>query len=74
MLLDAEQARLPTIDSVALRAFSFASASLKLAPVRVGMVAVHALRMRNRSVVFSLHMTAGAGNGPMLSEQRKEGS
>ncbi len=70
MRLHVEQARLPSIQRVAFRAFTLACARLKLSFVRIGNMAIHALGVCDRRLKVSMSMAIGASHGAMLSQQR----
>jgi len=71
VFLHSKQARLPLIHGVAFRAFPFVRARLKLALVRIGIVAIHALGVCHRcfEITILVFVAVGASDGAMLSEQ-----
>ncbi len=69
MFLDAEERRLPSLDFVAFRTLTFLRALRKLAIVDV-LVAVHALRKRERSLEVPARVAGNATHLGVLSEQR----
>lgn len=71
VLLHSKGAGLPPPFCVTFRALPFARPSFKLALVRIGSVTIHAVCVRHRSLEIGFCVATGAGDGLVLSEQRK---
>ena len=69
MFLHAKRTRDPTALRVTFRAFSFARATHKLPLMRIGIMAIHALRVRHRSLEIRVIVAACASDGLVLPQQ-----
>jgi len=69
VLFDSKQRRLPTVHSVALGAFTFLWPRLELAFVRVGFVAVHAIRKGQRLLEVAVQMAFSTTNSGVSAEK-----
>ena len=67
MLLHAEERGLPAVHCMAFRAFAFFLALGKLTAVRIGFVAVHALRKSERLFEIAADMASRTSDGGVLS-------
>jgi len=69
MFLHAKKRWFPTLHSVTFRAFALLGAVLKLALVRIGLMAIGAGCERQRLFEFSIHMTIAAADFCVESKQ-----
>jgi hypothetical protein len=71
VLLHSVRRGLETLDGVTGSALHSAGALAKLALVRIGLVAIHALRVRDRLLEIAAGMALRAGHRDMFASQRK---
>ena len=69
MFLHAKRTRDPSALRVTFRAFSLTRATYKLPLMRIGIMAIHALRVRHRSLEIGVCVAARASDGLVLSQQ-----
>lgn len=73
VVLHREFGRLPSLDRMATCAFAVVCALSKLPVVRIRLVAVHALRKRERLLEVTASMALDAANAGMFSQQGERG-
>lgn len=69
MFLHAEKRRLPAVDVVAFRAFAILRARIKLPFVRIGSMAVFAVRKGQLFLKVAIPVASDAGNLGVFSKQ-----
>jgi len=68
VFVHAKQTWLPSVKRVALGALTFTRATLELALVRVGSVAIEAFSVGHRRFEIPVSVAVGAGHGAMFSD------